>query len=136
MFSWKIGPALATGNAIVIKSAETTPLSALKMCEYIKEAGFPPGIVNLITGRGATAGQAIADHMDVDKVAFTGSGPVGRQIMQAAAKTNLKRVTLELGGKSPNIICAFSSPSVQANTQSTTSSRSRTRPSGPSLASR
>jgi aldehyde dehydrogenase (NAD+) len=104
MFSWKIGPALATGNAIVIKSAETTPLSALKMCEYIKEAGFPPGIVNLITGRGPTAGQAIADHMDVDKVAFTGSGPVGRKIMETAAKTNLKRVTLELGGKSPNII--------------------------------
>ncbi|RSH81076.1 aldehyde dehydrogenase (NAD(P)(+)) ald5 [Apiotrichum porosum] len=104
MWAWKIAPALATGNAVVIKSAENTPLSALKMCEYVREAGFPPGVFNLITGRGPTAGQAIADHMDIDKVAFTGSGPVGRKILEASAKSNLKRVTLELGGKSPNII--------------------------------
>ncbi|EJT46957.1 hypothetical protein A1Q1_04200 [Trichosporon asahii var. asahii CBS 2479] len=104
MLAWKIGPALATGNTIVLKSAESTPLSALKICEYIVEAGFPPGVFNLITGLGPTAGQAMADHMDVDKIAFTGSGPVGRRILASAANSNLKRVTLELGGKSPNII--------------------------------
>jgi aldehyde dehydrogenase (NAD+) len=101
MFVWKIAPALATGNIVVIKSAETTPLSALKVCELIKEAGFPPGTVNLISGYGKTVGNAIASHMDVNKVAFTGSTATGRAILKAAASSNLKKVTLELGGKSP-----------------------------------
>jgi aldehyde dehydrogenase (NAD+) len=104
MVSWKIGPALATGNTVVMKTAEQTPLSALVFAQYIKEAGFPPGVFNLISGFGKVAGAAIASHMDVDKVAFTGSTAVGRQIMKAAASSNLKKVTLELGGKSPNIV--------------------------------
>lgn len=104
MLAWKIGPALATGNTIVMKSAEQTPLSALVFAQYIKEAGFPPGVFNLISGFGKTAGAAISAHMDIDKVAFTGSTLVGRQIMKAAASSNLKKVTLELGGKSPNIV--------------------------------
>lgn len=106
MFAWKIGPALATGNTVVLKSAEQTPLSALRMCELIAEAGFPPGVVNVISGFGPVAGAAVANHMDIDKVAFTGSTIVGRNIMKAAASTNLKKVTLELGGKSPNVIFA------------------------------
>ncbi|KIW96939.1 uncharacterized protein Z519_02330 [Cladophialophora bantiana CBS 173.52] len=104
MFIWKIAPALATGNTIVMKSAESTPLSALKMCELIREAGFPPGTVNLVSGFGPTVGAAIANHMDIDKVAFTGSTATGRVILKAAASSNLKKVTLELGGKSPNIV--------------------------------
>lgn len=104
MWSWKIGPALATGNTVVIKSAEQTPLSALVITQFVEQAGFPPGVYNLISGFGKTAGAAIASHMDIDKVAFTGSTPVGRQIMKAAAASNLKKVTLELGGKSPNIV--------------------------------
>jgi hypothetical protein len=101
MFIWKIAPALATGNTIVIKSAESTPLSALKMCELIKEAGFPAGTVNLVSGFGKTVGAAMANHMDIDKIAFTGSTATGRSILKAAASSNLKKVTLELGGKSP-----------------------------------
>jgi aldehyde dehydrogenase (NAD+) len=104
MWSWKIGPAIAAGNTVVLKTAEQTPLSALVACKLIKEAGFPPGVINVISGFGKTAGAAIASHMDVDKVAFTGSTVVGRQIMKAAASSNLKKVTLELGGKSPNIV--------------------------------
>ncbi len=104
MQSWKLAPALATGNTVVMKPAEQTPLSALCIGELIVEAGFPEGVVNLLPGFGPTAGSAIARHMDVDKVAFTGSTDVGRLIMAAAAQSNLKRVTLELGGKSPNII--------------------------------
>ncbi|CAD6446952.1 9c68798b-bb37-48c1-8420-e263ab7674ad [Sclerotinia trifoliorum] len=104
MWSWKIGPAVATGNTVVIKTAEQTPLSALVAATLVKEAGFPPGVINVISGFGKTAGAAIASHMDVDKVAFTGSTLVGRQIMKAAAGSNLKKVTLELGGKSPNIV--------------------------------
>ncbi|MCJ1286367.1 aldehyde dehydrogenase (NAD(P)(+)) ald5 [Xylographa opegraphella] len=104
MFSWKIGPALACGNTIVMKTAEQTPLSALYTANLVKEAGFPPGVLNIISGFGKIAGAAIASHMDIDKVAFTGSGVVGRQIMKAAAGSNLKKVTLELGGKSPNIV--------------------------------
>jgi aldehyde dehydrogenase (NAD+) len=101
MFAWKLGPALATGNTIVIKVAETTPLSAFYACTLIEKI-FPPGVVNVVTGYGAIAGAAISSHMKIKKVAFTGSTLVGRQIMQAAAKSNLKPVTLELGGKSPN----------------------------------
>ncbi|QYT03998.1 Aldehyde dehydrogenase [Trichoderma simmonsii] len=104
MLAWKIGPALATGNVIVMKTAEQTPLSALVFANLVKEAGFPPGVFNLISGFGKTAGAAISSHMDIDKVAFTGSTVVGRQIMKAAAASNLKKVTLELGGKSPNIV--------------------------------
>jgi aldehyde dehydrogenase (NAD+) len=106
MLAWKLAPALATGNTVVMKPAEQTPLSALRIGELIVEAGFPPGVVNLLPGFGPTAGAAIARHMDVDKVAFTGSTEVGHLIMEAAAKSNLKRVTLELGGKSPNIVFA------------------------------
>ena len=104
MFAWKIGPALATGNTVIIKTAEQTPLSALVMAQFVKEAGFPPGVVNVLSGFGKIAGAAISSHMDIDKVAFTGSTAVGRTIMKAAASSNLKKVTLELGGKSPNIV--------------------------------
>jgi aldehyde dehydrogenase (NAD+) len=106
MQAWKLAPALATGNTVVMKPAEQTPLSALRIGELIVEAGFPEGVVNMLPGYGPTAGAAIASHMDVDKVAFTGSTEVGHLIMEAAAKSNLKRVTLELGGKSPNIVFA------------------------------
>ena len=106
MQAWKLGPALASGCTVVMKPAEQTPLSALRVGELLVEAGFPPGVVNLLPGYGPTAGAAIANHMDVDKVAFTGSTEIGRLIMQAAATSNLKRVTLELGGKSPNIVFA------------------------------
>jgi aldehyde dehydrogenase (NAD+) len=106
MQAWKLAPALATGNTVVMKPAEQTPLTALRVGELILEAGFPEGVVNLLPGYGPTAGAAIANHMDVDKVAFTGSTEVGHLIMEASAKSNLKRVTLELGGKSPNIVFA------------------------------
>jgi len=106
MQAWKLAPALATGNTVIMKPAEQTPLSALRVGELIIEAGFPAGVVNLLPGYGPTAGAAIARHADIDKVAFTGSTEVGQLIMEAAAKSNLKRVTLELGGKSPNIIFA------------------------------
>eukprot|EP00112_Aurelia_sp_Birch-Aquarium-sp1_P000756 Seg1074.6 transcript_id=Seg1074.6/GoldUCD/mRNA.D3Y31 product="Aldehyde dehydrogenase mitochondrial" protein_id=Seg1074.6/GoldUCD/D3Y31 len=104
MQAWKLGPALATGNTIVMKLAEQTPLTGLYMANLIREAGFPPGVVNIITGYGPTAGAAIAEHMEVDKVAFTGSTEVGKLIQQAAGRSNLKNVTLELGGKSPNVV--------------------------------
>ncbi|CAB0014815.1 unnamed protein product [Nesidiocoris tenuis] len=103
MWAWKIGPALATGNTVVLKPAEQTPLTALYAAELCKEAGIPPGVVNIVPGFG-DAGAAIAQHEGVDKVAFTGSTEVGKLIQQASGKTNLKKVTLELGGKSPNII--------------------------------
>ncbi|KAG7481211.1 hypothetical protein MATL_G00064520 [Megalops atlanticus] len=106
MFAWKIAPALCCGNTVVIKPAEQTPLTALHMATLIKEAGFPPGVVNIVPGYGPTAGHAIAHHMDIDKVAFTGSTEVGKLIKKAAGNTNLKRVTLELGGKNPNIVFA------------------------------
>jgi aldehyde dehydrogenase (NAD+) len=104
MLSWKIGPALATGNTVVLKTAEQTPLSALVFTQFIEQAGLPPGVFNLISGFGKVAGAAISSHMGIDKIAFTGSTVVGRQIMKAAATSNLKKVTLELGGKSPNIV--------------------------------
>ena len=105
MAAWKLGPALATGCAVVLKPAEQTPLSALLLAELIAEAGFPDGVVNVVTGYGETAGAALAAHPDVDKIAFTGSTEVGKLIVQAATG-NLKKVSLELGGKSPNIVFA------------------------------
>jgi len=104
MMSWKLGPALATGNAIVLKPSEFTPLTALLVAQLVNEAGYPPGVVNIVNGYGHVVGQSISEHQHIDKVAFTGSTLVGRKIMEAAAKSNLKNVTLELGGKSPNII--------------------------------
>merc|ERR1712032_1270023 len=104
MQAWKLGPALATGNTVVMKLAEQTPLSGLAVAQLVKEAGFPPGVVNVVPGFGPTAGAAISEHMDVDKVAFTGSTEVGHIIQKAAGASNLKRVTLELGGKSPLIV--------------------------------
>ncbi|KAG8595767.1 hypothetical protein GDO81_001620 [Engystomops pustulosus] len=106
MFSWKIAPALCCGNTVIVKPAEQTPLTALYMGSLIKEAGFPPGVVSIVPGYGPTAGAAISHHMDIDKVAFTGSTEVGKLIKEAAGKSNLKRVTLELGGKSPVVIFA------------------------------
>lgn len=106
MQAWKLAPALACGCTVVLKVAEQTPLTALRVGELIMEAGFPPGVVNILPGFGPTAGQALARHMDVDKIAFTGSTEVGHLIMKASAESNLKRVTLELGGKSPNIVFA------------------------------
>jgi aldehyde dehydrogenase (NAD+) len=104
--TWKLGPALACGNTVIYKPAEQTPLTALKLGELAIEAGFPPGVVNIVTG-GPETGAAIVRHKDIDKVAFTGSTSVGKEIMRSAADT-LKRVTLELGGKSPNIVFADS----------------------------
>src|SRR6266849_7361402 len=103
MAAWKLGPALATGCTIVLKPAEQTPLSALKLGELILEAGFPEGVVNIVPGYGETAGAALAAHPDVDKVAFTGSTEVGKLVVHAATG-NLKKVSLELGGKSPNVV--------------------------------
>jgi phenylacetaldehyde dehydrogenase len=105
MAAWKLGPALAAGCTVVLKPAEQTPLTALRLGELFEEAGFPPGVVNIVTGYGETAGAAIAGHPDIDKVAFTGSTEVGKLILHAAAG-NLKKVSLELGGKSPNIVFA------------------------------
>nr|XP_054751537.1 aldehyde dehydrogenase, mitochondrial-like [Lytechinus pictus] len=106
MLAWKWAPALACGNTIVMKTAEQTPLTALYMAELAKEAGFPPGVINVLSGYGPTAGAAIASHPGIDKVAFTGSTEIGKIIQQAAGASNIKKVTLELGGKSPNIILA------------------------------
>ena len=106
MYGMKLGPALSMGNTVVLKPAEQTPLTALRLGELIIEAGFPPGVVNILPGYGPTAGAAIANHMDIDKVAFTGSTEVGHSILETAGRTNLKRVSLELGGKSPNIVFA------------------------------
>ena len=103
MASWKLAPALACGNTVVLKPAEQTPLTALRLGELIIEAGFPAGVVNIVPGFGETAGATLAAHSDVDKIAFTGSTEVGKKILQASIG-NLKKVTLELGGKSPNII--------------------------------
>ncbi|KAL9251185.1 Benzaldehyde dehydrogenase, mitochondrial-like protein [Drosera capensis] len=105
MFAWKVGPALACGNTIVLKTAEQTPLSALYVAKLLHEAGLPEGVLNVVSGFGPTAGAALASHMDVDKLAFTGSTETGKIVLQLAAKSNLKPVTLELGGKSPFIVC-------------------------------
>jgi len=102
--SWKLGPAIAMGNSIVVKPAENSSLSALKMAELAVAAGLPEGVFNVVPGLGAEAGQALARHMDVAKIAFTGSGPTGRKMMAYAAESNMKHVSLELGGKSPQVI--------------------------------
>lgn len=101
---WKIAPALACGNTIVFKPSEFTPLCTLRMASLIAEAGFPPGVFNIVTGTGPVVGEAMSLHMGIEKISFTGSTMVGRRIMECAAKSNLKNVTLECGGKSPNII--------------------------------
>jgi betaine-aldehyde dehydrogenase len=103
--SWKLGPALACGNTIVLKPAELTPLSALRLAELALEADIPEGVVNVVVGKGSVVGQRLVEHPDVAKIGFTGSTEVGRSVMQAAAGT-IKRVTLELGGKSANIVFA------------------------------
>lgn len=102
--AWKVAPALATGCSMVIKPSELTPLTTFKLAEYCLEAGVPEGVVNVVTGYGPTAGEALGRHMDVDKIAFTGSIRTARSLLRASAESNLKRLSLELGGKSPNII--------------------------------
>uniref|UniRef100_A0A4D5R9U2 Retinal dehydrogenase 1 n=1 Tax=Scolopendra viridis TaxID=118503 RepID=A0A4D5R9U2_SCOVI len=106
MFAFKLAPALAAGCCVIIKPAEQTPLTALVIADLVKEAGIPPGVVNVVPGYGPTAGAALVEHPDVDKIAFTGSTEVGHIIQQNSSKTNLKRVSLELGGKSPLVIFA------------------------------
>lgn len=101
---WKLAPALATGNVLIIKSSELSPLYAQRLAELVREAGIPAGVVNIVTGEGNSAGQALSEHMDVRKIAFTGSAVAGRKILQAASRTNLKKVSLELGGKGPSIV--------------------------------
>jgi aldehyde dehydrogenase (NAD+) len=106
MQAWKWGPALACGNTVVLKPAEQTPLTALRVAQLAQEVGFPDGVINVVPGYGPTAGAAISGHMDVDKIAFTGETSTGKIVMTAAAQSNLKRVSLELGGKSPNVVFA------------------------------
>jgi phenylacetaldehyde dehydrogenase len=115
MACWKLAPALAAGNTVVLKPAEETSLSTLRLAELVQEAGFPDGVLNVVTGSGPAAGAAIAAHQGIDKVAFTGSTEVGRLIAQAAAATNLKKVSLELGGKSPNIVLPDADPAQVAD---------------------
>lgn len=103
ILSWKLAPALATGNTVVIKPSEVTPLTSIRLVELAREAGFPPGVVNLVTGDGSV-GAMLSSHMDVDHLSYTGSTAVGRLIATASAQSNLKRVTLELGGKAPSIV--------------------------------
>lgn len=105
MLAWKVAPALAAGCCMVLKTSEKTPLSALQFCKYIKEAGFPAGVVNVVSGPGPTTGNYIVEHPDVKKIAFTGSSAVGKQVAAKAAVCGLKRITLELGGKSPLVVC-------------------------------
>ena len=106
MTAWKIAPALAAGNSVILKPSEKSPLTGLRLAELALEAGIPAGVFNVVTGFGHEAGAALAEHMDVDCVAFTGSTAVGKRIMSAAANSNLKRAWMELGGKSPNIVFA------------------------------
>jgi len=106
MQSWKWGPALACGNAVILKPAEQTPLTALRVAQLAQGVGFPDGVINVVPGFGPTAGAALSGHPDVDKIAFTGETTTGKIVMKAAADSNLKRVSLELGGKSPNVVFA------------------------------
>src|SRR5512146_1382342 len=104
MAAWKLGPSLATGNTVVMKPASYTSLSILRIAELATEAGLPDGVLNVIPGPGSTVGEALGRHPDVDCLAFTGSTEVGRRFLHYAADTNLKRVLLELGGKSPQLV--------------------------------
>ncbi len=106
MASWKIGPALATGNSFILKPAEQSPLTAIRIAELAAEAGMPEGVFNVVPGLGETAGQALGRHMDVDCIAFTGSTEVGKYFLKYSGESNMKRVSLECGGKTPNIIMA------------------------------
>ena len=103
---WKLAPAIAAGNTLIIKTPELCPLYGQKLAQLVVEAEFPPGVINIICGEGAGAGQALSEHMQIKKLAFTGSTAVGRQILKASAATNLKKVTLELGGKGPSLVFA------------------------------
>ncbi|MEO5621781.1 MAG: aldehyde dehydrogenase [Cypionkella sp.] len=104
--TWKIAPALAAGNSVVLKPAEVASMSLLRLAELCAEAGLPEGVLNVVTGYGATVGEALGLHMDIDAMVFTGSGPVGRRLLEYSARSNLKRCYLELGGKSPNVVFA------------------------------
>jgi aldehyde dehydrogenase (NAD+) len=115
MWAWKVAPALAVGCTIVMKPSELTPLTALKLSELVVEAGYPPGVVNTVPSLGSVGGAALSSHPDVDKIAFTGSTLTGRKIMEAAAKSNLKKVSLELGGKSPHLVFASADLDQAAN---------------------
>ena len=106
MAVWKIAPAIAVGNSIVVKPAEQSPLSVLRLAQLALEAGIPPGVLNVVPGFGPTAGAALGRHPDVDAVTFTGSGPIGRKFLEYSASSNLKQVSLELGGKSPHVVLA------------------------------
>ena len=112
--AWKIAPALAAGNSVVLKPSEDASLSLLRLAQLCLDAGLPPGVLNVVTGTGAEAGEALARHMDVDILTFTGSGLVGRMLLKASAESNLKRVYLELGGKSPNIVFSDATDLAQA----------------------
>lgn len=103
LFAWKVAPAIAAGNCIIYKPSEKSPFGLLALGKLIQEAGFPPGVINIVNGGGAT-GALLASHMKIRKISFTGSTATGRKIAEMAAKSNLKRVTLELGGKSPAIV--------------------------------
>jgi gamma-glutamyl-gamma-aminobutyraldehyde dehydrogenase len=104
MFGWKVGPALAAGNSVVVKAAKETSMTAVRMAELATEAGVPDGVLNVITGPGSRVGRAIGTHMGIDAVSFTGSTDIGRQVLQYSAESNLKKVTLELGGKNPAVV--------------------------------
>ncbi len=104
MAAWKLGPALAMGNSVVVKPAQQTSLATLRIAELAAEAGLPAGVLSVVPGLGVTAGQAIARHLDVDMVTFTGSTAVGKLMLRYSSESNLKRITLELGGKAPQIV--------------------------------
>lgn len=106
MLSWKMAACIAAGNTVVLKPAQVCPLTALKFAELTVKAGFPPGVINIVPGTGSVTGQAIADHPLVRKLGFTGSTPIGKTIMTSCAQSNLKKCSLELGGKSPLVIFA------------------------------
>jgi 4-guanidinobutyraldehyde dehydrogenase / NAD-dependent aldehyde dehydrogenase len=116
MPAWKLGPALATGNSVVLKPAEQTPLSSLRLGQIAVETGLPPGVLNVVPGFGETAGQALGRHMDVDVISFTGSGEVGKLFLRYAGESNMKAVWLECGGKSPNVVLA-DAPSIETAAQ-------------------